>query len=74
MDRLVNSHWISQELLEEGAIQRQSLQVALSHKELLRDCLGPELAGKMERDGTQTLKDAETHTASLTQRLKVRAS
>ncbi|KAG5285203.1 hypothetical protein AALO_G00000710 [Alosa alosa] len=59
-----------QELLEEGAVLRQSLQVALSHKELLRDCLGPELAGKMERDATITVKDADSNMASLTQRLK----
>lgn len=47
--------------------------MALSHKELLRDCLGPELAGKMERDSTMTVKEADSNMASLTQRLKVRS-
>jgi len=49
----------------------KSLQVALSHKELLRDCLGPDLAGKLERDGLKTLNEAESKTNDLKQDLKV---
>lgn len=49
----------------------KSLQVVLSHKELLRDCLGPDLAGKLERDGLKTLNEAETNTNDLKQDLKV---
>lgn len=45
--------------------------MALSHKELLRDCLGPDLAGKLERDGLKTLNEADTHINDLKQDLKV---
>lgn len=45
--------------------------MVLSHKELLRDCLGPDLAGKLERDGLKTLNEAETNTNDLKQDLKV---
>ncbi|XP_067242791.1 nesprin-2 isoform X14 [Chanodichthys erythropterus] len=59
-----------QTAIEEGAKLRISLQVALSHKELLRDCLGPDLAGKLERDGLKTLNEADTHINDLKQDLK----
>uniref|UniRef100_A0AAR2KFY0 Calponin-homology (CH) domain-containing protein n=1 Tax=Pygocentrus nattereri TaxID=42514 RepID=A0AAR2KFY0_PYGNA len=49
-----------QAMIEEGAGLHKSLQVAVSHKQLLRDCLGPELAGKLERDSAAALKDADT--------------
>uniref|UniRef100_A0AAY5EBE1 Uncharacterized protein n=1 Tax=Electrophorus electricus TaxID=8005 RepID=A0AAY5EBE1_ELEEL len=58
-----------QAMIEEGAGLHKNLQVAVSHKELLRDCLGPELAGKLERDGTNALKDADTLMNDLKQRL-----
>lgn len=50
---------------------RKSLQVALSHKELLRECLGPDLAGKLERDGTKAQNEADIHMSGLKQELKV---
>ncbi|TRY90471.1 hypothetical protein DNTS_015631 [Danionella cerebrum] len=59
-----------QAAIEEGTKLHKSLQVALSHKELLRDCLGPDLAGKLERDGLKNLKDAEINLNHLKQELE----
>uniref|UniRef100_A0A671L7J1 KASH domain-containing protein n=1 Tax=Sinocyclocheilus anshuiensis TaxID=1608454 RepID=A0A671L7J1_9TELE len=59
-----------QAAIEEGVRLCKSLQVALSHKELLRECLGPDLAGKLERDGTKALNEADTHMNDLKQELK----
>lgn len=58
-------------MIEEGVGLRKSLQVALSHKELLRECLGPDLAGKLERDGTKALNETDTQMNDLKRELKV---
>uniref|UniRef100_A0A671NG48 KASH domain-containing protein n=1 Tax=Sinocyclocheilus anshuiensis TaxID=1608454 RepID=A0A671NG48_9TELE len=59
-----------QAAIEEGVRLCKSLQVVLSHKELLRECLGPDLAGKLERDGTKALNEADIHMNDLKQELK----
>lgn len=56
---------------EEGAVLQKNLQEAVSHKQLLRDCLGQELTEKLERDGANALKDADTLFNQLQQRLQV---
>lgn len=58
-------------MIDEGAALHKNLQVAVSHKQLLRDCLGQELADKLEKDGSNALKDAETLVNQLQQRLQV---
>lgn len=58
-------------MIEEGAVLHTNLQVAVSHKQLLTDCLGQELANKLERDGSNALKDADTLINQLQQRLQV---
>ncbi|KTF78168.1 hypothetical protein cypCar_00022230 [Cyprinus carpio] len=59
-----------QAAIDEGVRLCKSLQVVLSHKELLRECLGPDLAGKLERDGTKALNEADIHMNDLKQELK----
>lgn len=60
-----------QAMIEEGAVLHKNLQVAVSHQQLLRDCLDQELANKLERDGSNALKDADTLTKQLQQQLQV---
>lgn len=58
-------------MLEEGAVLHKNLQEAVSHKQLLKDCLGQELSEKLERDGSNALKDADELIDQLQQRLQV---
>ena len=57
--------------LEEGEKLQASLQEALSHKQFLKDCLMPVLIEKLEKEGSETLKEADKLKASLSQSLKV---
>uniref|UniRef100_A0A9J7YPI6 Nesprin-2-like n=1 Tax=Cyprinus carpio carpio TaxID=630221 RepID=A0A9J7YPI6_CYPCA len=59
-----------QAAIEEGVRLCKGLQVVLSHKELLRGCLGPDLADKLERDRAKALNEADTHMNDLKQELK----
>nr|XP_033499149.1 nesprin-2 [Epinephelus lanceolatus] len=56
--------------LEEGEKLQANLQEALSRKQFLTDCLMPVLIEKLEREGSETLREADTHKASLSQSLK----
>lgn len=58
-------------MIEEGAVLYKNLQEAVSYKQLLGDCLGQELADKLERDGSNALKDADILINQLQQRLQV---
>ncbi|MCJ8731015.1 hypothetical protein PDJAM_G00191160 [Pangasius djambal] len=59
-----------QGMIEEGAVLHKNLQEAVSHKQLLRDCLGQELTDRLERDGSNALKDADTLINQLQERLQ----
>ncbi|XP_062851798.1 nesprin-2 [Trichomycterus rosablanca] len=65
-----DSVYSMQTMLEEGANMQKDLQMALSHKQLLMDCLGPVLAEKLDKDGTSALNDADSTINKLTQQLK----
>ncbi|XP_071368199.1 nesprin-2-like [Centroberyx affinis] len=56
--------------LEEGEKMRLSLREALSHQQFLLDSLKPELLERLEKESSETLKEADTQTASLSQSLK----
>ncbi|KAG7509989.1 nesprin-2-like [Solea senegalensis] len=56
--------------LDEGEKLQARLREALSHHEFLTDCLTPVLFVKLERDGSETLGEAETHKSSLNWSLK----
>lgn len=51
-----------------------SLQEALSHRQFLTDCLMPDLFEKLEKEGSETLKETGTHKALITKGLKVMLS
>ncbi len=55
----------------EGAKLQDSLQEALSHQQFLKDSLMPVLFEKLEREGSETLREADVQRTSLSQRLKV---
>lgn len=57
--------------LEEGEKLQVNLREALSHQQFLTDCLMPVLFEKLEREGSEMLREADTHKASLHQALKV---
>ncbi|KAM3595037.1 uncharacterized protein V6R79_017444 [Siganus canaliculatus] len=54
----------------EGDKLHLSLQEALSHRQFLSDCLMPAVFEKLEREGSETLKEADIRKASLTKSLK----
>lgn len=58
-------------MIDEGAVLHKNLQEAVSHKQLLSNCLGQELTEKLERDASNTLKDADTLINQLRQTLQV---
>lgn len=58
-------------MIEEGANLHQNLQMALSNKELLINCLGPVLTEKLDREGTSALHDADAVIHKLKQQLQV---
>lgn len=57
--------------LEEGENLQTSLQEALSHWQFLTDCLMPDLFEKLEKEGSETLKETGIHKALITKGLKV---
>ncbi|TSV02080.1 Nesprin-2 [Bagarius yarrelli] len=59
-----------QAMIKEGAALQKNLQEAVSHQHLLTDCLGQELATKLEKDASNALKDADTIIVQLQQRLQ----
>ncbi|KAA8578682.1 hypothetical protein FQN60_017502, partial [Etheostoma spectabile] len=60
----------AQVILEEGEKLETSLREALSHQQFLTDCLIPVLIGKLEREGSETLREADTQKAYLSCSLK----
>ena len=63
---------LCQTALQEGEKRRLGLQEALSHHVFLADCLKAEQTQRLEREASETLRETETHTASLKHRLTVR--
>ncbi|XP_031728981.1 nesprin-2-like isoform X3 [Anarrhichthys ocellatus] len=59
-----------QATLEEGEKLQASLREALSHQSFLTECLMPVLSEKLLSQGSETLRKADTHKASLNQSLK----
>ncbi|KAB5582142.1 hypothetical protein PHYPO_G00183770 [Pangasianodon hypophthalmus] len=67
---LSDSAYTIQAMIEEGAVLHKNLQEAVSNKQLLQDSLGQELTDKLERDGSNALKDADTLINQLQERLQ----
>lgn len=59
---------------EEGEKLQTNLQEALSHRQFLTDCLMPDLVEKLEKEGSETLKETGIHKALITKGLKVMLS
>ncbi|XP_039459641.1 nascent polypeptide-associated complex subunit alpha, muscle-specific form-like [Oreochromis aureus] len=57
-------------MLEEGEKLQASLQEALSHRHFLMACLTLDLLEKLEKDGSEALREADTLKISLSQSLK----
>lgn len=47
------------------------LQEALSHRQFLTESLIPDLLEKLEKEGSEALKEADAHKALITKTLKV---
>lgn len=47
------------------------LQEALSHRQFLTESLIPDLLEKLEKEGSEALKEADVHKALITKTLKV---
>nr|XP_020467229.1 uncharacterized protein LOC109966618 [Monopterus albus] len=56
--------------LEDGEKLQVSLREALSHQHFLKRCLTPDLFEKLDKEGSETLSEADTRKASLSQSLK----
>ncbi|CAB1456440.1 unnamed protein product [Pleuronectes platessa] len=56
--------------LEEGEKLQVGLREALSHQQFLKECLTPVVFEKLEKDGSETLREADARRGSLTQSLK----
>lgn len=58
-------------MLEEGEKLQASLQEAVSHRHFLMACLTLDSLEKLEKDGSEALREADTLKISLSQSLKV---